>query len=146
MGVAEISGRSERYLSPCCEFSCYSAADMKAYRTIAQRKRDEADRRALAARSISEHLRGYLRERPDRGDARSKGGRFLLYGSLARGETRFDSDIDLLLDFPADIEAEAWRFAEEICADHGIEADIKPLAWCTTQFAAQITRYAVVLG
>ncbi|WP_046868648.1 nucleotidyltransferase domain-containing protein [Microvirga massiliensis] len=54
--------------------------------------------RASAVRAISEHLRQY---------ARSKGGRFLLSGSTARGETRFDSDIDLLLDFPAHIEADA---------------------------------------
>jgi hypothetical protein len=82
---------------------------MKAYWTIDQGKRDEAGRRVSAVHAISEHLRQY---------ARSKGGRFLLYGSTARGETRFDSDIDLLLDFAADLEAEAWRFAEEVCAAH----------------------------
>ena len=111
--------------------------EMKAYRTIDQRKRDEAGRRDLAVHVLSERLRQY---------AWSKGGRFLLYGSTARGETRFDSDIDLLLDFPADLEVDAWRFAEEVCAAYGMEADIKPLAWCTPQFAAQVPMQAVVLG
>jgi predicted nucleotidyltransferase len=110
---------------------------MKAYWTIDQGKRDEAGRRVSAVRAIFERLRQY---------AQSKGGRFLLYGSTARGETGFDSDIDLLLDFPADLEADAWRFVEEVCAAHGMEADIKPLAWCTPQFAAQVTMQAVVLG
>ena len=54
--------------------------------------------RASAVRAISEHLHQY---------ARSKGGRFPLSGSTARGETGFDSDIDLLLDFPAHLEADA---------------------------------------
>jgi predicted nucleotidyltransferase len=77
---------------------------------------------------------------------RSKGGRFLLYGSAARGEIRFDSDIDLLVDFPADSESEAWRLAEDVCAAHGMEANIMPLAWCTPRFIAHVLPQAVVLG
>ncbi len=51
------------------------------------------------------------------GVARRHGGRYLLYGSLARGEARRDSDVDLLVDFPAEFEAEAWRQAEDACAE-----------------------------
>lgn len=56
--------------------------------------------------------------------ARKHGGRFLIYGSVARGEYRFDSDVDLLVDFPEGQETDAWRFAEDACWELGLKADI----------------------
>jgi hypothetical protein len=64
------------------------------------------------------------------------GGRFLLYGSAARGELRHDSDVDLLVDF-ADVD-DACRFAEEACWDRGLSPDLRPLAWCTPGFLERI--------
>jgi predicted nucleotidyltransferase len=63
------------------------------------------------------------------------GGRYLLYGSAARGELRPDSDVDLLLDFPdSDATATAWGFAEDECARLGLDCDIRPIAMCEPHF------------
>ncbi len=66
----------------------------------------------------------------------AQGGRFLLYGSAARGDLRYDSYVDLLADFP-DADA-ACRFAEEACWDRGLSPDVRPLTWCTPGFLARI--------
>lgn len=107
------------------------------YRTIETRKRDEADRRNRLADVLSERLSSYAKE---------KGGRFILFGSLARGEARFDSDVDLIVDFPPEWEGEAWRMAEDVCAELRTESDIKPLAWCDPTFASRILPDAKVIG
>ncbi|GJD57710.1 nucleotidyltransferase domain-containing protein [Methylobacterium dankookense] len=106
-------------------------------RTLRDRKRDEARRRTEAVAVLSERLRRHARE---------AGGRYLLYGSAGRGAMRFDSDVDLLVDFPAEAEAAAWRFAEAACAAEGIAADIRPIAWCTEPFRAQILPEARILA
>jgi predicted nucleotidyltransferase len=77
--------------------------------------------------------------------ARAHGGRFLLYGSAARGELRFDSDIDVLIDFPEDRLSAAWRFAEDLCRELDLKADLCPLAWCRDDFVAHIDKHAVPL-
>lgn len=77
--------------------------------------------------------------------ARTHGGRFLLYGSAARGELRFDSDVDALIDFPEDRLSEAWRFAEDVCRELDVKADLCPLAWCRDEFLAHIGKHAVPL-
>ena len=66
--------------------------------------------------------------------ARGLGGRYLLYGSAARGELRWDSDVDLLLDFFGDDTEAAWEFAEDECARLGLEGDIRPIAMCERRF------------
>lgn len=111
--------------------------DATMIRTLRDRKRDEARRRTQAVAVVSEHLRRH---------ARAAGGRYLLYGSAGRDAMRFDSDIDLLVDFPAETEAAAWRFAEEACAAQDIAADIRPLTWCTEPFRAQILPDARILA
>lgn len=107
------------------------------YKTIEARKRDESVRRNALADVLSDRLGPYARE---------KGGRYILYGSLARREARFDSDVDLLLDFPPEAEGEAWRQAECLCAELGIEHDIKPVGWCDPQFVAKIMPRARIVG
>jgi predicted nucleotidyltransferase len=77
--------------------------------------------------------------------ARTHGGRFLLYGSAARGDLRFDSDIDVLIDFPEDRLTHAWRFAEDVCRELDLKADLCPLAWCRDDFVAHIRTHAVPL-
>ena len=77
--------------------------------------------------------------------ARAHGGRFLLYGSAARGDLRHDSDIDLLVDFPETAQSAAWAFAEQACWDRGLEPDIRPLAWCSEPFRAHVLPGAVTL-
>jgi hypothetical protein len=57
---------------------------------------------------------------------RRHNGRFLLYGSAAHGDLRYDSGVDLLLDVPETDEPDAWRYAEEACWSLGIQPDIRP--------------------
>ena len=86
-------------------------------------------------------LRPALAER-----ARALGGRFLLYGSAARGELRYDSDVDLLLDFPdAAAMSAAWDFAETECARLGLEYDILPIGMCNARFLAHVLPEAISL-
>jgi predicted nucleotidyltransferase len=107
------------------------------YRSIERRKSDEARRRAEIPAALEARLGDF---------ARRRGGRYVLYGSLARGEARHDSDVDLLVDFPPEFEAEAWRLAEDACAELKIESDIKPLGWCAPAFGARVLASAKIIA
>ena len=104
--------------------------------TLPERKRLEAARRGRAARSVMEELRTY---------ARAKGGCFVVFGSVASGRVRYDSDIDILVDFPAEESAQAWCFAEEICARHAIALDILDAATTRAAFVEVIRDRGVAL-
>ena len=110
---------------------------MSLHRTIEQRKRDEAARRAAVPSALRVRLEDF---------ARRCGGRYLVYGSLARGAARYDSDIDVLVDFPPEFESEASRRIEEACAEERIESDIKPLAWCNSSFLERALREVEIIG
>jgi predicted nucleotidyltransferase len=103
---------------------------------LEKRKIDGAFRRSEAAHAICDTLAAY---------AAAHGGRYLVYGSVARGAIRHDSDIDLLIDFPEDAQADAWRFAEEACGERGMPHDIRPLSWCKAAFLERILPGAMVL-
>lgn len=108
-----------------------------AYPTLTERKAAEVSRRHDAVRVLRERLAGH---------ARAHGGRYLLYGSAAKGALRYDSDIDLLLDFPEALQSDAWRFAEEAAEALGVPADIRPLAWCSERFLAHVRGHWVDLS
>ena len=110
---------------------------MTSYPTLAERKaaRVAEIRRALAV--LRERLRDY---------ARAHGGRFLLYGSAARNELRYDSDVDLILDLSADAEEDAWSFAEQACRDLRLEPDIMPASWVKPEFLRRVGAEAVPIG
>jgi predicted nucleotidyltransferase len=98
--------------------------------TLKERKAKEAERRRLAVAELREVLAAY---------ARAHGGRFLLFGSAARGEMRYNSDVDILVDFPGKALNEAWNFAERACWDRKLDPDITPRSWCREQFLERIT-------
>ncbi len=101
-----------------------------AVRTLAERKTAKV---AAKAAAVDELLRTLEHQ------AREIGGRYLLYGSAARGELRPDSDVDLLLDFPdGNATAAAWDFAEDECARLGLDCDIRPVAMCGLRFLAHV--------
>jgi predicted nucleotidyltransferase len=104
--------------------------------TLAERKKV----RAAQIRSGIERLRGELADYAHR-----NGGRFWLYGSAASGEVRYDSDVDILVDFEAEALAAALAFAEDACARHDLKPDVKPKSWCTDEFVRRIAAKAVVL-
>ena len=74
--------------------------------TVAERKAAEASRRKRAADRAVRELRRYAREH---------GGRFIVFGSYITDTMRFDSDLDVLVDFPLDGTGDAWRFVEDVC-------------------------------
>jgi hypothetical protein len=39
---------------------------------------------------------------------------------------KYHSDVDLLVDFPAEAFGRAWNFAETVCWDRGLEPDLLP--------------------
>ena len=107
-------------------------------RTLADRKADAVAAKAAALDLLRPVLEGH---------ARRLGGRFLLYGSAARGELRHGSDIDLLLDFPDhSATTAAWDAAEQACAKLHLDCDIRPLAWCGARFLNYVMPCAVPLG
>jgi predicted nucleotidyltransferase len=105
--------------------------------TVAERKAAEATRRQCAVAELRRALDSY---------ARAHGGRFLLFGSAARGQKRYDSDVDILVEFPPDPQAAAWNFAERACWDRRLDPDVIGLAWCTDEFLASVRPGAEVLG
>lgn len=109
--------------------ACDSGQEVDVFLTISDRKRGEAERRSKAAGA----LRDLLAEH-----ARRLGGRYILYGSAAKGTMTHDSDIDLLLDFPDETEAEAWRAAETECEALGMAHDIMPLRWSKGRLKATV--------
>ena len=105
--------------------------------TLSERKAAEAVRRRDAVAILAVALSAY---------ARAQGGRFLLYGSAARGTMKYDSDVDLLLDFPDEALTDAWNFAETACWDAGLEPDLLPLGWCKATFLEHIASDVRVLA
>ena len=105
--------------------------------TLTERKEREAARRQQTVAALVPVLAEY---------ARARGGRFLLFGSAARGQMKYHSDVDLLMDFPAETLTEAWEFAEEACWDRGLEPDLLPYGGCKPNFLDHIAAGTKVLG
>lgn len=105
--------------------------------TLPERKATEAARRAAAVEALIPELTAY---------ARAHGGRYLLFGSAARGTMKFDSDVDILLDFPDNAFGDAWGFAEQACWDRGLEPDLLPYGGCKPAFLSHIEPDARVLA
>ncbi len=97
--------------------------------TIPERKAIEAARRQQAVADLAVILRDY---------ARTRGGRFLLYGSAARNTMRHDSDVDVIVDFPPETRSDAWDFVEAECALRRLPVDVTYADWCGEAFLAHI--------
>jgi predicted nucleotidyltransferase len=109
---------------------------MTSFLTVSQRKRQEAARRRDAATAVMTELAAY---------AKAKGGRFLVFGSVAKRRMTHGSDIDVLIDFPPEAEPEAWHFVEEACSRHGLSGDIHSVSTTKREFIDRVSPEAVVL-
>jgi predicted nucleotidyltransferase len=98
--------------------------------TLKERKAREAARRCRAVAELREVLAAYAREHC---------GRYLLFGSAARGEMRYNSDVDILVDFRGEALDDAWNFAERACWDRKLDPDIIPFTRCKREFLARVT-------
>jgi predicted nucleotidyltransferase len=105
--------------------------------TLKERKATEADRRRRAVEDMRSALAAYAREH---------GGRFLLFGSAARGDMRSHSDVDIQTDFSEPETSAAWNFAERACWDRKLDPDIMPRSWCKAEFIAHIQPDIEVIG
>jgi predicted nucleotidyltransferase len=105
--------------------------------TLTERKAAEAERRRRAVESLRTVLTDY---------ARTHGGRFLLFGSAARGTMRYDSDVDILVDFPPDALDDAWSSAEHACLERRLDPDITPFSSCRGRFRERVTPDLQVLA
>lgn len=83
------------------------------YPTLSERKHAKVAAMQAALERLAGELTGY---------ARQHGGAFTIFGSAARGDMRFDSDVDILVDFPSDIAWDALAHAES----RAFALDLKP--------------------
>ena len=104
--------------------------------TIAERKDRKRERLRAAAREVCAELARY---------ATAHAGRYLLFGSFARGEERFDSDFDVLVDFPEPAARAAREFVEERCRFHGLTPDIHMRSEASPELLSRIARDGVPL-
>ncbi len=104
--------------------------------TIAERKTREAERRGRAADAVMDELRDFVRTR---------GGRFYVFGSVAQGRIRYNSDLDILIDVPKALELAAWERVEEAGRRHGIAVDILTTAYASAEFLARVKSASIVI-
>jgi predicted nucleotidyltransferase len=104
--------------------------------TVTERKDREAARRRAAADLVMSELKAFGTER---------GGRFLVFGSAAEDRMKFDSDFDVVVDFPADREAEALDFVEDACRRQNLPSDIHLMSQASDGFLDRIRGHMVQL-
>jgi predicted nucleotidyltransferase len=98
--------------------------------TLRERKERELARRREAVQRIKERLRAHVQS--------AGNGRFIIFGSAASDTMRFDSDIDILIDFPPERESAAWRAAEEACREARLPAHILSTATTKQEFLDRV--------
>jgi predicted nucleotidyltransferase len=102
---------------------------MPQYPTLRERKEAKVAAISRGVAELCPVLAGY---------ARQHGGRYFLFGSAARGDVRYDSDVDILLDFPVERETAALLFAEHEAFERGLVPDLRSRAWCAPAFLERI--------
>lgn len=105
--------------------------------TLSARKDMEVRRRRAAAERVEQLLADH---------ARAYGGRYIVFGSVARQETRYDSDFDVLVDFPLAIEREARDYAEAVCVENGLHPDVHLKPEVSPALLERIVRDGRTLG
>lgn len=105
--------------------------------TVSERKRAEAARRAHAAQQVVDQLRAY---------ARSRSGRFVIFGSFVDRRMRHDSDFDVLIDFPTGEIPAAWDFVEEACSSASLDPDIHDASTSKAVFVDRVIAKGIVVS
>lgn len=127
---------ADRPMAPSATLVYVSAMTTKTL-SLAQRaaKRKESRRRALTA--LGERLASF---------AQSAGGRYVLYGSAARGELHATSDVDILVDFPHSARIDALVFAECACAALGLAGDVRTVESASDRLLRRAQTEGLVLA
>lgn len=105
--------------------------------TVSSIKTSEVARIVAGVVALKETQRDY---------ANGNNGTFFFFGSAARGNLRYDSDIDVLVDFPDGRISEAWRFFEDACRKEGLTPDVRPKNLCPPKFLEKALVGAVELS
>lgn len=105
--------------------------------TLAERKAREAARRKSAANRAVDEMRLY---------AADHGGRFVVFGSWLRDAFRYDSDLDVLIDFPAETATAAWLFLEDLGARLDLPIDLHDAATSKQAFVERVRATGRVIG
>ena len=109
----------------------------EAITTLSERKAAEAARRRRVAGEAVRQLRDY---------ARAHGGAFVVFGSFASDTMRFDSDLDVMVDFPVESSAAAWLRAEAVCEKLAIPVDLHDARTTKPSFADRVRRTGLVVA
>jgi predicted nucleotidyltransferase len=104
--------------------------------TVSERKARRAALVRSAAARVMDELGSY---------AAAHGGRFLVFGSVATGKVKFDSDFDVVVDFPDGLETPAIGFVEDACAANSLPCDVLSKTTSSEAFLARIMPHAVIL-
>lgn len=104
--------------------------------TLEARKSAEIARRRNAADQVVAELREY---------AVRNAGRFVIFGSYASNRMHFDSDLDVVIDFPAGDLARAWQFVEDSCAKHALPVDIHDASTTKPAFLDRVREKGICL-
>ena len=104
--------------------------------TLEERKRARVEEIRAGFARLRDALAGY---------GRAHGGKFWIYGSAAAGRVHFESDIDILVDFPEAKTSAALTFVEETSLRYKLKADAQPKSWCMPAFLERISKDALIL-
>jgi len=117
--------------------ACMSAVREHAVVTLAEREAAKLTRIRASVAALCADLRAY---------AQAKGGRFVLFGSAARGEVRVTSDVNLAVDFPEALGWEPWAFPGKRAAAFDLRVDAVPMALAGDELRRRLDREGVVLA
>jgi predicted nucleotidyltransferase len=70
------------------------------------------------------------------------GGRFFLFGSALTGRLHFESDIDVLVDFPRERLSAALDYAQALAAEKDVPLDAIGLSHCKAEFLERVLPHA----
>ena len=103
--------------------------------TLAERHLRKMEQMERAIVEIDARLTAYARE---------QGGRFIRYGSTAKGRMRQHSDDDIIADFgDPDVTQDAANCAETICAEVQMKPDVR--YYVSPAFLKTVIDYGIVL-
>lgn len=106
--------------------------------TLSQRRENKRLAIADGLVSLKSDLKRYVSKH---------GGCFILYGSAARGDFRFSSDVDILVDSPTkESESDAWVFAENACFANKLIPDVRSVSFCKDSFVEAIMKHAEIIN
>ncbi len=77
--------------------------------------------------------------------AAARGGRFVIFGSFARGDIHIDSDCDVMVEFPTTLARDARDAAETILREHGLVPDVHLVSEVSDALMQRVLRDGVSL-